>query len=41
MGLSRQYMETFVYSNYDHYKLLGENFLQISGYDGYAALARP
>ena len=35
--LSRQYMGTFVYSNYDHYELLGEHFSQISGYDSYAA----
>jgi alkanesulfonate monooxygenase SsuD/methylene tetrahydromethanopterin reductase-like flavin-dependent oxidoreductase (luciferase family) len=35
--LSRQYMGTFVYSNYDHYELLGEHFSQIKGYDSYAA----
>ena len=34
---SRQYMGTFVYSNYDHYELLGEHFSKISGYDSYAA----
>ncbi len=35
--LSRQYMGTFVYSNYDHYELLGEHFSKVSGYDSYAA----
>ena len=34
---SRRYMGTFVYSNYDHYELLGEHFAEISGYDSYAA----
>ena len=35
--LSRQYMGTFVYSNYDHYELLGEHFSKVKGYDSYAA----
>jgi len=35
--ISRQYMGTFVYSNYDHYELLGDHFSKVQGYDSYAA----
>ena len=35
--VSRKYMGTFVYSNYDHYELLGDHFSKVKGYDSYAA----
>jgi alkanesulfonate monooxygenase SsuD/methylene tetrahydromethanopterin reductase-like flavin-dependent oxidoreductase (luciferase family) len=34
---ARQYMGTFVNSNFYHYELLGEHFSSVKGYDAYAA----
>ena len=34
---SREYMGTFVYSNFEHYELLGDHFSKVKGYDSYAA----
>jgi alkanesulfonate monooxygenase SsuD/methylene tetrahydromethanopterin reductase-like flavin-dependent oxidoreductase (luciferase family) len=34
---ARQYMGTFVHSNFHHYELLGEHFSSVKGYDSYAA----
>jgi alkanesulfonate monooxygenase SsuD/methylene tetrahydromethanopterin reductase-like flavin-dependent oxidoreductase (luciferase family) len=33
---ARQYMGTFVHSNFYHYELLGEHFSTVKGYDAYA-----
>ena len=35
--ISRQYMGTFVYSNFEHYELMGDHFAKVKGYDAYAA----
>lgn len=33
---ARQYMGTFVQSNFDHYELMGAHFAAVKGYDSYA-----
>ena len=35
--ISREYMGTFVYSNFEHYELMGDHFSKVKGYDSYAA----
>lgn len=37
--LARRYMGTFVRSNFEHYELRGEHFVQVKGYNTYAQKA--